>query len=75
LEGNFKRLRLKDVEHQHAQLPSTFHCKNNSAAMSPTTSFGPGNTGFQAGTINGSVQAEIHHHHRGELERVQAYWR
>ncbi|KFY92601.1 hypothetical protein V498_04837 [Pseudogymnoascus sp. VKM F-4517 (FW-2822)] len=30
--------------------------------MNPTASFGPNNSGLEAGTINGSVHTEFHHH-------------
>ncbi|CAN5378186.1 hypothetical protein BH09PAT4_BH09PAT4_09500 [soil metagenome] len=48
--------------------------QNHSTAMASAISFSHANSGFQAGTINGLVNAEFHYHAPpGKLQRVQAY--
>jgi hypothetical protein len=44
--------------------------QNHSVAMASAISFGDANSGFQAGTINGPVNTEFHHHAPpGELQK------
>jgi hypothetical protein len=43
--------------------PSRQHYLDGICSMTSAVTFGDANSGFQAGTINGPVRAEFHHHH------------